>query len=62
MNNATQTEMLADLTAASRSNDIANISRLMGILSRSGVPADVIVRAERAGVGEPYPNPEALGA
>jgi len=58
----TKTQMLAELTDASRRNDIAEISRLMGVLTRAyRASATEIVRAERAGVGEPYPNPAAVG-
>jgi hypothetical protein len=49
--------MLSALTAASRRNDIAEISRLMGVISRAKLATNQeIVAAERAGAGECAPD------
>jgi hypothetical protein len=50
-------QMLSALTAASRRNDIAEISRLMGVISRAKLATNQeIVAAERAGAGECAPD------
>jgi hypothetical protein len=50
-------QMLSALTAASSRNDIAEISRLMGVIYRAKLATNrEIVAAERAGVGEGQPD------
>jgi hypothetical protein len=59
MNNAA-IAILTDLTNASRHNDIAEVSRLLGVCNRGkgfyGITTQQIVAAERAGVGEGLPD------